>query len=160
MKFGLSTRTMEIVDWDSIQASNIKLSPTERATRSKYVYRWSYTNKRDHCFNDGRPDTCPLCKKEEEEQHHVQCCKDPGATEHRAGLRDELEDDLTRLRTHPDLTTLLLRSMDVIKHQKIVVDVTGHENEGDFRQLFVEQAEIGWENVRLGLLTKKWRGIQ
>ena len=99
---------------------------------------------------------CPLCRKVEEDQHHVQCCLDLGECEERSGFRDILETELAQIHTHPDLTTLLLWSMMLQKLQQLVVDINGHSKEESRWQLLASQVEIGWDNVRLGLWSTEW----
>ena len=99
---------MNDIDWESIKKLNQCLSINERATRSKYVFRWSYTNQRDHTFYRQNTARCPLCNIEEEDQHHVQCCGDKAASKMQEELLHVLEDDLIKLKSHPDLVTLLL----------------------------------------------------
>ena len=94
---------METIDWEGIALSNRKLSLTEQATRSKYVYQWLYINLQDNCFQAGKDKMCPLCRKVKEDQNHVQCCLDPGACEERSGFREILETELAQIHTHPDL---------------------------------------------------------
>ena len=110
-KFSLGDCVMETIDWEGIALSNRKLSLTEQATRSKYVYWWLYTNLQDNCFQAEKDKMCPLCRKVEEHQHHVQYCLDPGVCKERSGFRDILETELAQIHTHPDLTTLLFWSM-------------------------------------------------
>ena len=74
-KFDFSDEVMRLIDWEIIGKSNQKLNTYKRATRSKYVYRWIYTNQRDNCFKQDRPSQCPLCKQEVEDHHHIQICK-------------------------------------------------------------------------------------
>ena len=120
---------MESIDWKSIKDSNQQLSTKERATRSKYVYRWVFTKKREHRLDPNSTPICPLCGKEEENQHHVQCCQDTRAKAVREELRDKLEHELERLKTHPDLVTLIIRSLQTQENQQVVVDVAGHKEE-------------------------------
>ena len=70
-----------------------------------------------------------MCRKVEEDQHHVQCCLDLRACEERRGFRDILETELVQIHTHLDLTTLLLWSMMLQKRQQLVVDINGHSKE-------------------------------
>ena len=148
---------MNEIDWESIKKSNQHLSINERATRSKYVFRWSYTNQRDHTFYQQNTARCPLCNIEEEDQHHIQHCQDKGASKMRDELLCNLEDKLTKLKSHPDLVTLLLQSMKVRQHQRMMVDVQGHHDEFKLRPLLDSQCEIRWDKVRLGFLVGHWR---
>ena len=61
-----------------------------------------------------------------------------------------LEDDLITLKSHPDLVTLLLQSMKVRQHQRVMVDVLGHQHESLLQSLLDSQCAIGWDKVRLG----------
>ena len=149
-KFGFTQKTLDLIDWSSIKDSNQQLSVKERATQSKYVYRWSFTSKRENRLDPNKTPMCPLCGKEEENQHHVQCCKDRRATKVREELRDELEHDLEELKTHPDLATLIIRSLQTQENQQVVVDVTGHEEEDELRGLVEDQRQIGWDKLKLG----------
>ena len=99
---------MNNIDWESLKKSNQRLIINERATRSKYVYRWPYTNQCDHNFYRKNTSRCPLCNMEEEDQNHVQCCRDKSASEMREELLHILEDKLVKFKSHPDLVTLLL----------------------------------------------------
>ena len=93
---------------------------------------------------------CPLCRKVEEDQHHVQCCLDPGACKERSRFSDILETELAQIHTHLDLATLLLWSMMIQKQQQLVVDINGYSKEEFLCQLLDSQGDIGWDNVRLG----------
>ena len=79
-------------------------------------------------------------------------------------MRDELlcilEDDLTELKSHPDLVTLMLRSMKARHHQKVIVDVQGHQHELLFQNLLDSQCAIGWDKVRLGFWSVQWKQVQ
>ena len=68
----------------------------------------------------------------------------------REELLQVLEDDLIKLKSHPDLVTLLLQRMKVRHHQRVMVDVMGHQHESALQNLLDSQCTIGWDKVRLG----------
>ena len=114
------------------------------------MYCWVFTNKREHRLDPNSTPICPSCGKEEEDQHHVQCCKDKREITARDELQDNLEHDLEELKTHPDLVTLTIRSLQTQENQQVVVDVTGHKEEEALRALTNEQRLIGWDTFKLG----------
>ena len=101
-KFGFAECDMNDINWESIKKLNQRLSINERATRSKYMFRWSYTNQRNHTFYRQNTARCPLCNIEEEDQHHIQYCKDKAASKMREELLCILEDNFMKLKLHPD----------------------------------------------------------
>ena len=101
-----------------------------------------------------------MCNEKEENQHHIQCCTNKLASERRSEFAEILEDGLIGLKTHPDITTLLVRSMGVQANQNIMADIGGHANEEQLQLLIENQADIGWDKVRLGLWSTQWRSLQ
>ena len=79
-------------------------------------------------------------------------------------MQDELlcnlEDDLTKLKSHPDLVTLMLQSMKVRQHQRVMVDVQVHQHGSQLQNLLDSQCAIGWDKVRLGFWSAQWKNVQ
>lgn len=81
-KFKFSIEVMRTIDWNSIQSSNESLSRFNQATRSKYVCRWTFTNKHDNLYNANKDRRCPLCGKASKNQYHIQVCPQVGTRKH------------------------------------------------------------------------------
>ena len=82
--------------WASIGHYNKTLSLQRRATRKKFITRWTPTNLRQFNLKLSTNPYCLLCKTELESTGHVTQCKSPLATKHRSIALDALEDKLVK----------------------------------------------------------------
>ena len=71
-----------------------------------------------------------------------------------------MEHELEGQKTHLDLVTLIIRSLQTQENQQVVVDVTGHEEEEALRALTNEQRLIGWDKFKLGFWASQWTVLQ
>ena len=120
------------------------LSRHGRATRSKFVYRWSYTTARSQVIEKSHTDTCPLCKKEREDHQHVLFCKDCRVAEQREEALEALREQLNTLHTHPDLVTLIVRT--VVTEQVQLIGTEGHRLHSLLQDILHTQTDIDWRN--------------
>ena len=157
-KMSLSHSAMESIDWEGIHKSNEMLSRHGRATRSKFVYRWSYTTARSQVIEKSHTDICPLCKQAREDHQHVLFCKDCRVAEQREEALETLREQLNTLHTHPDLVTLIIRTVE--REQVHLIDTEGHQLHSLLQDILHTQTDIGWRNFRLGLWSQAWKGVQ
>ena len=158
-KFNIPRQTMYAIDWRNIKLSNASLTKTARATRSKYVYRWTCTNDRGTTTGAQSSALCPLCGMRTETTTHVLCCTDAEATRARQQERKILERDLNNLGTHPDLVTLIV---DAAKYPTgpNSPDVTSNPMEDHLRRIIETQGNIGWTNFLCGFWATAWSEMQ
>ena len=90
----------------------------------------------------------------------MQCCQDKLAAERREDLHDKLQQDLERLQTHPDITTIILRAVMLGQNEPLMLDLGGHESETQFQHAMNSQNNIGWDKLRLGFWAKEWCVLQ
>ena len=131
-KLKIKQNTFKIIDWDAIKRSNNVLSAHQRSTRSKFVFRCSFTTTRKATIT-GVHKLCPLCSNTQETHQHVLTWPSPLAKENRQELLNTLEEGLINIDAHPDLATVVHQGVQQISN--LVMDATGHSEEENFQQL-------------------------
>ena len=61
----ITNATCDEIDWESIGDYNQTLTKHRRATRTKFVFRWTSTNSRKNKLNPNVPAVCPFCDRPE-----------------------------------------------------------------------------------------------
>ena len=105
-------------------------------------------------------DKYPLCGEVAENNEHILHCGFQASAELREDLRQELQDEMIRVGTHPDLVTIAIRGSMIRNGEALMMDLKGHLSENDLRQLLVKQNTIGWFNFMLGFWTYGSREVQ
>lgn len=146
-----------LVDWRAIAAMHRRLSVWSRVTRLKLLCRWAPTRARLHLVGMSDTNMCPLCSDEIETQMHVFCCDSPKAVEARKGALERLEDELVRVHTHPDITTIFM--LAVRGDLDALMNLELSEND-DVAEAYDQQRRIGWTTLKYGVVSAEWRQVQ
>lgn len=156
-KFAIGGEDMRDLDWETIRRTTQQLPITERATKAKFTYRWSYTRARGFLFNDEENDLCPLCKQKQETNAHVIRCQHVAVSEHRKEAMCDLKKNLTDIGTHKELRRImeevLLEEEGTRDSLMKVGDTLCRE---DLEGLHSRQSRIGWHNWENGWWSKAW----
>ena len=146
------------IDFESIEHYNRTLSLHRRATRAKFVSRWTPTNLRQYELKQSPTPYCPLCKTKIETTEHITQCKSATAVQYRTQALETLEENLIKWDTHPEIVTLIIMVLSTEANPVYLQSL--HSSNIHVQQIIIDQADISWNLVQLGILSTAWRKCQ
>ena len=147
-----------MIEWELIGKSLKELGPSRQ--------RWVTKHASGNC---GIGDTlfrwrqqldplCSLCQLENETNEHVLQRPDPVAKDQRERSLNELESWMNTNYTDPQITSSILTAVKAWMERS---DIEPPDTSDPLiTAAFTEQCEIGWFNLLMGLLAKKWMDCQ
>ena len=100
---------LNLIDWDCFSKSYCSMSNSMRSFITKSIYKHLPTIQRQYKWKQTTSPTCPLCKKEPDDEDHILRCTNTVMTTYRRTKLQALRDDLSALGTDPLLQRHILR---------------------------------------------------
>ena len=144
-----------MLDLETIGHFNKSLSQQRRATRAKFVTRWTPTNLRQYELNMAPSPYYPLFVTKLETTEHITQCQLASEIQYRTQAPDVLEENLTKWDTHPKLTTLILTVLSADSNPVFLQQLNSHDPY--IQQVIDDQKALGWKLVQLSILAVTWR---
>ena len=149
--------TINLVDWELVETSMKEIPSSKQRWVTKHasgncgvsdtLFKWRMQTE----------STCPLCRTCDETTNHVFQCPEPIVTQHRNNQIMNLEEWLENKKTDPEITLIIIQSL---KSWTTNNEPTCNSDREDIKQAFIDQNDIGWDNLLLGIGAKKWADCQ
>jgi hypothetical protein len=155
---GWSESMYQSVDWIQTGRAMRTYDYNDQVRIRKIRHKWLPTNKMRNRWAEHIPNECPLCKRNEP-QEHIYRCQHPTR---RKIVNEELINVISKLRKNGTNSQLC----DIISKAIIAWVQTGKTTydipmclSANITQTIASQNLIGWDNFMSGFISKKWKPL-
>ena len=160
-KMNIKDTTMRKINWEAIKITYSSYTKAMRAKVTKAVYEQWHTMKVAHRCGLSDKDVCPCCATDIESWLHVLQCQERYRRVHCKEQLLIIKQKLLQAKTHPVMTNRIMAALHQITGgHEVTIPNNSYQNINMMERAFMEQKEIGFENMLKGFVTNTFQRVQ